>query len=232
MRIYPLASQSTHTNTHTPTHTPTHTHQHTLAQSTGIHAHRKVLIGCCPALHDAIYWLRVQYPVARDNIACTVLEWERERERGTHRQTKREACVCCLCRRVLDVGTKRFWPFAVWWHSASQRAMNSRHAQWHIVPSHATNPHATWRSTKTDRATWHGLDSATQLQSRRAWPVETVATKGLKSAHKKSAAREMCCCCCCLVRAREREREFDRRWKDVLGAGSFTSVVVIVVTGN
>jgi len=32
------------------------------------HAHRKVLIGCCPALHDAIYWLRVQYPVARDNI--------------------------------------------------------------------------------------------------------------------------------------------------------------------
>lgn len=35
------------------------------------HAHRKVLIGCCPALHDAIYWLRVQYPVARDNIEQT-----------------------------------------------------------------------------------------------------------------------------------------------------------------
>lgn len=118
MRIYPLADQRTHTQTHFHLHShtqtlapPTYIH----ARTTGIHAHRKVLIGCCPALHDAIYWLRVQYPVARDSIAYN-------EKRGCHCHTYIHidtlTLVRCLCRRFgcLD---KRFWPFAVWWHSAS-----------------------------------------------------------------------------------------------------------------
>lgn len=163
-----------HTHTNTLTHTVTVTHK--FAQSTGIHAHRKVLIGCCPALHDAIYWLRVQYPVARDNIACTVLERvNREREggkgngAGAERQTDRQT-ERLTEKRAYVVYAVAFWmpgqnafgplPFDGIRHRSAVRGASHRHEL--EPPCHM--PHgATHRDRDRQSDMAHGLYTATEL---------------------------------------------------------------------
>jgi len=77
------------------------------------HAHRKVLIGCCPALHDAIYWLRVQYPVARDNIEQkSWVEVAQTADKGRRGDVAEGGVPPPLFMRNARAKQKRFWPFA------------------------------------------------------------------------------------------------------------------------
>lgn len=150
-----------HTQVHFHLHTyTTHAHTHTHRGTSGIHAHRKVLIGCCPALHDAIYWLRVQYPVARDSIA-----YNGRRGAATHAYThthipslsprlslsctERLTHICVVYAAVLDASTNAFGPLpfdgirhryeleprdATWQNKAHRRTARTRHSFCSVAP--------------------------------------------------------------------------------------------------
>lgn len=139
-------------------------------------------------------------------------ERQRENENGkrgtkTERQTDRET-ERLTEKRAYVVYAVAFWmpgqnafgplPFDGIRHGSAVRGAESASHRHELEPP-CRMPHgATHRETEADRATWH-LHTATHGLA--PWPAETVATlaatKGLKSAHKKSVASEMYCCCCC-----------------------------------